>query len=98
MVGQARGPPYLVSLTGAAQLPLLRTTRATRHDDCGCCTRARKDHVRCEAVMTGLRTLDQLAVPDELVPEAPVALRKRRRPISPRRRTRQHDEAVVHLA
>jgi hypothetical protein len=74
MVGQVRCPPHLVGLTAAAQLPLLRTTLGTRQDDRRRCGRARKDHVRREAVVIWLRTVDQRPVLDELIPEAPVPL------------------------
>jgi hypothetical protein len=98
MIAQISGSPYFVGLTRALQLPLLRITRAPRHDNSGCCARTRKCDVHRKAVVARLRTLDQLAVLEELVPEAPVPLRKRFRSISPRRRTCQHDEAVVQLA
>src|SRR5438067_11027322 len=72
MGDQIRGSPHLVGLTGAAQLPLLGTARVTRQHDRRRCGRARKDHVCREAVVIRLRAVDQLAVLDELVPEAPV--------------------------
>src|ERR1700737_4202104 len=98
MIAQISGSPYLVGLTCTAQLPLLWTTCGARHDNSGCRARACKSHVRCKAVKIWLWPVDQFTVLDQLVAETAVAIRKRRRPNSPRQGVCEHDKAVVQFA